>query len=85
MIMGSQMRSWQSLQNRQVFCFRLSRDLISWKSGKRLSALNGTVFDVEYTRAQVTEHQKTVQLLLWVIASGENADLQRFASGTLPD
>jgi putative membrane protein len=52
---------------------------------QRLSALNGAVFDVEYTRAQVTDHQKTVQLLLWVIASGENADLQRFASGTLPD
>ena len=52
---------------------------------QKLSALNGAVFDVEYTRAQVTDHQKTVQLLLWVIASGENADLQRFASGTLPD
>ena len=52
---------------------------------QRLWALNGTAFDVEYTRAQVTDHQKTVQLLLWVIASGENIDLQRFASGTLPD
>jgi putative membrane protein len=51
----------------------------------RLSALNGAAFDSEYMRAQVTDHQKTVQLLLWVIASGENADLQRFASGTLPD
>ena len=52
---------------------------------QRLWALNGTAFDVKYTRAQVTDHQKTVQLLLWVIASGENIDLQRFASGTLPD
>jgi putative membrane protein len=52
---------------------------------QRLSALNGTAFDAEYMRAQVTDHQKTVQLLLWVIASGENADLQRFASGILPD
>ena len=52
---------------------------------QRLWALNGTAFDVEYTRAQVTDHQKTVQLLLWVIASGQNADLQRFASGTLLD
>jgi putative membrane protein len=51
----------------------------------RLSALNGAAFDSEYMRAQVTDHQKTVQLLLWVIASGENADLQHFASGTLPD
>jgi len=52
---------------------------------QRLWALNGAAFDVEYTRAQVIDHQKTEQLLLWVIASGENADLQRFASGTLPD
>jgi putative membrane protein len=36
-------------------------------------------------RAQVTDHQKMMQLLLWVIASGENADLQRFASRALPD
>ena len=50
-----------------------------------LSSRNGAAFDVEYTRAQVIDHQKTEQLLLWVIASGENADLQRFASGTLPD
>jgi hypothetical protein len=35
--------------------------------------------------AHPSSHQKTVQILLWVIASGENADLQRFASGTLPD
>ena len=50
-----------------------------------LSSRNGAAFDVEYTRAQVIDHQKTEQLLLWVIASGENADLQRFASDTLPD
>jgi putative membrane protein len=52
---------------------------------QRLSMLSPADFDAEYMRAQVTDHQKTVQLLLWVIASGENADLQRFASGTLPD
>jgi putative membrane protein len=51
---------------------------------QRLSTLNGMAFDAEYMRAQVTDHQKTMQLLLWVIASGENADLQRFASATLP-
>jgi putative membrane protein len=51
---------------------------------QRLSTLTGTAFDAEYMRAQVTDHQKTMQLLLWVIASGENADLQRFASATLP-
>ena len=51
---------------------------------KKLSALNQGQFDAEYMRVQVTDHQKTVQLLLWVIASGENPDLQRFASDTLP-
>ena len=51
----------------------------------RLSTLNGAAFDAEYMRSQVTDHQKTVQLLLWVIASGENTDLQRFASDKLPD
>jgi putative membrane protein len=51
---------------------------------KTLSALNQGQFEAEYMRVQVTGHQKTVQLLLWVIASGENADLQRFASDTLP-
>jgi putative membrane protein len=52
---------------------------------QKLSALSGAAFDVEYMRAQVTDHQKTVQLLLWEIASGENADLQSFAAGTLAD
>jgi putative membrane protein len=52
---------------------------------QRLSTLNPADFDAEYMRAQVIDHQKTVQLLLWVITSGQNADLQHFASGTLPD
>jgi putative membrane protein len=52
---------------------------------QRLSTLNPADFDVEYMRAQVTDHQKAVQLLLWVITSGQNADLQRFASRRLPD
>ena len=52
---------------------------------QKLSELKEAAFDAEYTRTQVTDHQKTVQLLLWVIASGEHADLQRFASDTLPD
>jgi len=38
---------------------------------QRLSALNGSVFDAEYMRVQVTDHQKTVQLLLWVIIRGK--------------
>jgi putative membrane protein len=51
---------------------------------QKLSALDQGQFDAQYMRVQVTDHQKTVQLLLWVIASGENADFQRFASDTLP-
>ncbi|RWM85344.1 MAG: DUF4142 domain-containing protein, partial [Mesorhizobium sp.] len=30
------------------------------------------------------DHQKTVQLLEWEIGSGQDADLQHFASETLP-
>jgi putative membrane protein len=52
---------------------------------QRLSTLNPADFDAEYMRAQVTDHQKTVQLLVWVIASGQDADLQRFASRALPE
>jgi len=51
---------------------------------RKLSALGQGQFDAEYMRGQVTDHQKTLQLLLWVIASGENADFQRFASETVP-
>jgi putative membrane protein len=51
---------------------------------QKLLMLSQGQFEVEYMRTQVTEHQKTVQLLLWVIASGENSDMQRFASDTLP-
>jgi putative membrane protein len=41
-------------------------------------------FDREYLTAQVQDHQKTVQLLLWEIDNGQNADLVRFASDSLP-
>ena len=51
---------------------------------QKLLMLSPGQFDAEYMRVQMTDHQKTVQLLLWVIASGENSDLQRFASDTLP-
>lgn len=33
---------------------------------------------------QVAEHQKTAQLLAWEIGQGHNAEIQRFASETLP-
>jgi putative membrane protein len=51
---------------------------------QELSMLSQGQFEAEYMRVQVTEHQKTVQLLLWVIASGEHSDLHHFASDALP-
>ena len=50
----------------------------------RLEGLNGAPFDVAYLAAQVQDHQKTVQLLQWEINSGQDVQLQRFASETLP-
>ncbi|HWK65040.1 MAG TPA: DUF4142 domain-containing protein [Rhizobiaceae bacterium] len=41
-------------------------------------------FDLAYMRAQVVEHQKAAQLLVWQIGSGQDGELQRFASATLP-
>ena len=50
----------------------------------RLEGLEGVAFDLAYMRGQVVDHQKTVQLLIWEIGQGQNGDLQRFASATLP-
>lgn len=41
-------------------------------------------FDLAYMRAQVVEHQKAAQLLTWQIGFGQDAELQRFSSATLP-
>ena len=49
-----------------------------------LEKLDSVEFDRAYLAAQIVEHQKTVQLLAWEIGQGEDADLQRFASQTLP-
>jgi len=51
---------------------------------ENLSTMDPGQFDAEYMRAQVVDHQKTVQLFQWVIAAGENADLQRLATDMLP-
>lgn len=50
----------------------------------RLGKLSGSAFDLAYLRGQVLDHIKTVQLLEWEIDSGEDADIQHFASETLP-
>ncbi|TIN49582.1 MAG: DUF4142 domain-containing protein, partial [Mesorhizobium sp.] len=49
-----------------------------------LEKLDGARFDIAYISGQITDHQKTVQLLEWEIGSGQDADLQHFASETLP-
>lgn len=50
----------------------------------KLEKLEGAAFDLAYISGQITDHQKTVQLLEWEIGSGQDADLQHFASDTLP-
>jgi putative membrane protein len=50
----------------------------------RLEALDAAALDLAYMRAQVVDHQKTVQLLVWEIGQGQDAAIQRFAAETLP-
>lgn len=54
------------------------------KTRADLEKLNGHQFDRAYLAAQMVEHQKTAQLLAWEIGQGQNVELQRFASETLP-
>ncbi|YCI06364.1 DUF4142 domain-containing protein (plasmid) [Ensifer sp. D2-11] len=51
---------------------------------ERLQSLSGEAFDIAYIKAQIVDHQKTSHLLQWEIASGEDAELQRFAAEILP-
>jgi putative membrane protein len=50
----------------------------------RLETLEGAAFDLAYMRGQVVDHQKTVQLLVWEIGQGQDAELQRYAAEILP-
>ena len=50
----------------------------------QLARLSGAQFDRAYMRAQLVDHQKTIQLLQWEISGGQNAQLRGFASETLP-
>jgi putative membrane protein len=50
----------------------------------RLERLSGAQFDVAYLEAQIQDHQRSAQLLQWEINSGQDAQLQRFASEALP-
>jgi putative membrane protein len=50
----------------------------------RLQAMNGAEFDLAYLQGQVADHQKTAQLLEYEIGSGQQVELQNFASESLP-
>jgi putative membrane protein len=49
-----------------------------------LEKLQGAAFDATYMSGQITDHQKTAQLLEWEIGSGEDVAMKDFASKTLP-
>jgi putative membrane protein len=51
---------------------------------KKLKGLSGAQFDLAYMKAQVSEHQKTVQLLAHESTAGQNAALKEFAVEVLP-
>jgi putative membrane protein len=50
-----------------------------------LNALSGAEFDKAYLTAQMQDHQKTANLLLWHLSYGQNADLIKYSADTLPD
>src|SRR5215831_15445068 len=49
-----------------------------------LRALTGSEFDIEYLRLQVQNHQRMALLMQYVVGSGKDAQVQRFASAILP-
>jgi putative membrane protein len=50
----------------------------------QLEQLSGARFDQAYIQGQISDHQKSAQLLEYEIGSGENPDLKAFASDILP-
>lgn len=50
----------------------------------QMEAANGVDFDRAYLTSQIQNHQKTANLLLWEISNGQNQELTRYASDTLP-
>jgi len=49
-----------------------------------LDKLSGAPFDRAYLTAQVQDHQRTANLLLWHLSYGQNAELVRYSADTLP-
>ena len=50
-----------------------------------LSALRGSAFDLKYIDAQVKDHQKAAQLLIYEIGSGQHSGVRQLAAETLPN
>jgi putative membrane protein len=50
----------------------------------KLQKLNGADFDRAYLAAQVTDHQKTANLLQWQISNGQSDKLKKFSQEQLP-
>jgi putative membrane protein len=51
---------------------------------ERLESMSDRDFDLAYLQGQLTDHQKTAQLLTYVIGSGQDPALKDFASNNLP-
>jgi putative membrane protein len=49
-----------------------------------LNKLSGAEFDKAYLTAQMQDHQKTANLLLWQLSYGQNSELIRYSADTLP-
>jgi len=51
----------------------------------KLEKASGKDFDVDYMGAMIMDHQRTVNLLQWLITNGQNEPLKKYAIATLPD
>jgi putative membrane protein len=51
---------------------------------QQMEGASGVDFDRAYLTSQIQNHQKTANLLLWEISYGQNQDLTKYASDTLP-
>jgi len=51
---------------------------------EQLDKADDKAFDTLYIRGQVVEHQKAAQLYEWIIDSGQDPRLTRYAMDTLP-
>lgn len=50
-----------------------------------LQKASGQSFDIAYIAAQIQDHQRTANLLLWHISTGQNEALKKYSMQTLPE